>query len=367
MRAPSVLFLALSACGGPEMAIEQAPEIVALKTTDGALATRRLDLDIADAERRFERTGGEWGARLVSLLLLRARAFGSYTDLDRAAALAATVPAAASEVDSARHRFEDVLTRSPQGPSADAARIAVGRAEEVVDGLVAEASAHQRLSDQVLAAAALSELGDIEGADAQYLAALRSYRDVSPFIVAELYFRRGVLWAEIAGRSDWGRQMYEQGLEHLPGHVTMSVHLAEIEAENGEVQRAQARLEALLEAGTEDPEPHVRLAELTRAEASQAHVTEARRIYTSLLERHPEAFWDHASEFYREAGADPDLALQLAQLNLQARVTDRALGLAVAAAVAADRADVGCALVRDYPRTPKRASTREALAELQCN
>ena len=55
---------------------------------------------------------------------------------------------------------------------------------------------------------------------------------------------------------------------------------------------------------------------------------------TSLIARHPEAFADHAAEFWLAAGADPDKALQLAKMNLEVRNTPRARDL-VARAVAA--------------------------------
>jgi hypothetical protein len=55
---------------------------------------------------------------------------------------------------------------------------------------------------------------------------------------------------------------------------------------------------------------------------------------SKLLAKHPEAFADHAAEFWLAAGADPDKGLRLAKMNLEIRNTPRArrlLALAVAA------------------------------------
>jgi hypothetical protein len=56
--------------------------------------------------------------------------------------------------------------------------------------------------------------------------------------------------------------------------------------------------------------------------------------HDELIARHPEAFADHAAEFWLAAGADPDKALRLARKNLEVRHTPRARAL-VAQAVAA--------------------------------
>ena len=74
---------------------------------------------------------------------------------------------------------------------------------------------------------------------------------------------------------------------------------------------------------------------------------------TSYFIQHPEAFADHAAEFWLAAGADPDKALRLARMNLDVRKTPRAydlLACAISASEAAGakdsagaRGDAGCA------------------------
>ena len=65
--------------------------------------------------------------------------------------------------------------------------------------------------------------------------------------------------------------------------------------------------------------------------------------YDELIASHPEAFADHAAEFWLAAGADPDKALRLAKMNLEVRNTPRArrlLAQAVAAKASFSRADL---------------------------
>ena len=57
--------------------------------------------------------------------------------------------------------------------------------------------------------------------------------------------------------------------------------------------------------------------------------------YDELIASRPEAFADHAAEFWLAAGADPDKALRLAKMNVEVRNTPRARRL-LAQAVAAN-------------------------------
>jgi hypothetical protein len=61
-------------------------------------------------------------------------------------------------------------------------------------------------------------------------------------------------------------------------------------------------------------------------------IERARQSFEALLARHPQAFADHAAEFYLGAGADPERGLHWAQVNLLVRETRRALQLGIRAA-----------------------------------
>ena len=85
------------------------------------------------------------------------------------------------------------------------------------------------------------------------------------------------------------------------------------------------------------------------------------------MEQHPEAFADHAAEFWLAAGGDPEKALSLAQRNLEVRRTPRAYELVLQAALAAEETAVACdaaerarAVRYAWPRL--RALTSHALA-----
>ena len=56
--------------------------------------------------------------------------------------------------------------------------------------------------------------------------------------------------------------------------------------------------------------------------------------YDELIASHPEAFADHAAEFWLAAGADPDKALRLAKMNVEVRNTPRARALVAQALTA---------------------------------
>src|SRR5205814_5801793 len=104
------------------------------------------------------------------------------------------------------------------------------------------------------------------------------------------------------------------------------------------------------------------------------HIDEARpwrdaaaARYDQLIARHPEAFADHAAEFWLAAGGDPEKGLVLAQRNLNNRFTPRAQELVLQAALAAGNIGAACdvaaqtrTLAHQWPRL--RALTADALA-----
>jgi hypothetical protein len=126
----------------------------------------------------------------------------------------------------------------------------------------------------------------------------------------------------------------------VPAYAAAQCHLAEVEAELGEIEPAVARLYPLV-ASSDDPDNAAQLARIlgdagrTEESYSWRHLAAAR--YDELVERHPEAFADHAAEFWLAAGADPDKAVQLAQMNVDLRKTQRAHDL-LSRAVSAKKA-----------------------------
>ena len=82
---------------------------------------------------------------------------------------------------------------------------------------------------------------------------------------------------------------------------------------------------------SDDPDYASQLAGILRiaGETEEADTWRARAAarYDELLVRHPEAFADHAAEFWLTIGGAPERALELARRNLAVRQTPRAHAL----------------------------------------
>jgi tetratricopeptide (TPR) repeat protein len=348
------------------------PLAFAATTTPGETALANLEAQITAAEAAVARRPDVMGfrAELAGALLTRVGFRGSFADFARLDALTAeAVTAAPGEAAvhvlrarflSAVHDFAGAFRALDRAERLGergldlerstyelALGVEVARAFEVRR---AEAEAHPGYRSFVDLAAALAARGDFVRADDVYRAALDRYRDVSPFPVAWVFFQRGVMWAEMAGRPDWALPLYEEAVRRLPGYVSANVHLGELEARS-DPSRAIERLRPIAEA-TQDPEPAARLAgwlgETAPTEAAR-FAERARAGYEALLARHPAAFADHAAEFFAGAGQDPARALALAEENLTRRQTPRAYLLAIEMAFAAGAADRACALVARVP------------------
>lgn len=327
------------------------------RTTDGVIAKKNLD----DAIRRAERLGPAEAE--VALRLERARYFGTFDDFDRVDVLSeATLSEtptdrarlARATVLSRFHRFAEAQaladTIEDQGQTdvvALHATLAAARGDRERARRILEERDYPRDRMHHLGTWAITAAagGDYDLADDEYRASLSQHRDVSPFVPAGTFFAMGVMWSERAGFDVRGRLLYESAVERLPSFVTANVHLAEVEAAN-DLGAAIARLETIVDS-TDDPEPSSRLsswyAELGDAESANLHRERARLGYEALLDRYPEAFADHACEFYMGAGNDPARAIQLAEINLTERRTPRAYSLLIRAAELAGDTSLACA------------------------
>ena len=113
----------------------------------------------------------------------------------------------------------------------------------------------------------------------------------------------------------------------------------------GDVEPALARLYRLA-ASSDDPDYAAQLArilgEMGRREESVAWGRMAATRYDELIAAHPEAFADHAAEFWLGVGNDPPKGLRLAEINLRVRKTRRAYDL-LAQAIEANTAGAASA------------------------
>jgi tetratricopeptide (TPR) repeat protein len=214
---------------------------------------------------------------------------------------------------------------------------ALGRYDEAL-AIREEAVARRASFESVAALVGLyAERGEIEAAERVYAESRRRYRGVSPFPLALLDFQLGLMWMN-SGRLDDARTSFDAARRRVPAYAPAQGHLAEVEAESGELESAVARLYSLV-VSSDDPDYAAQLArilaETGRADESRHWCSLAAARYDELIASHPEAFADHAAEFSLAAGANPEKALRFARMNVEVRKTRRAYSL-LAQAVAAN-------------------------------
>jgi tetratricopeptide (TPR) repeat protein len=259
-------------------------------------------------------------ALLVDLLLLRGHVLGRIADYEQAAGLAELLVRAAPEDGAARlarartratfHRFAEALADldAAERCSADRAILDAERAANLqavgcyAEALVLRRAAAERRPDvTTLGALAVleAERGEVAQAECLFTEARRRYRGVSPFPVASLDFRRGLVWL---GQRDLhtARVWFDAAVQRVPAYAPALGHRAEVDAALGARQAAIDGLRPLA-ASSDDPEYAARLASVLSdagqpREAEQWRTSAADR-YDELVQRHPEAFVDHAAEF----------------------------------------------------------------------
>ncbi|MFD5064543.1 tetratricopeptide repeat protein [Streptomyces sp. NPDC058394] len=339
-------------------------------TTSGTIAITNLHGQIDGLAVRLSRAdSGETsaapltvaqGASLIDLLNLRGHILGRVADYERAAELAERLVHVAPEDGTALlarartratlHRFaEAVADLGAAGRSgADEAALDAERAVVLqVLGCYADAMAlirttAERQSDfTTLAALAVlqAERREVTEAERLFGEARRHYQGTSPFPLAQLDFRRGVMWHR-EGELDAARSCYEAARRRVPDYAPALGHLAEVELLRGAPQAAVALLRPLTWA-SDDPEYASHLAAALHAcdrfqEANQWR-ERAAAGYDELVLRHPEAYADHAADFWLTVGADAERGIQLALQNLAFRQTARAHALFQRAVLAQNR------------------------------
>jgi tetratricopeptide (TPR) repeat protein len=291
----------------------------------------------------------QW-ADLIDLLSLHGHVLGRVADAERAAALAEQLvhnaPAdglafmARAQTRAAFHRFAEALADLDAAERLGLARVTLDAERAVIfqalgrydEALVLCRNAVERRPDfaSLSALAVLqAERGQRARAECLFDEGRRRYRGVSPFPVAQLDFRRGLMWLE-QGDLPTARVWFEAALDRVPAYAPALGHLAELDAALGERKAAINRLRPLA-VFSDDPEYAGVLAGLL-SEAGQAQEasrwrTRAAARYDELLARHPAAFADHAAEFWLTVGGDVNKARQLARQNLAIRHTPRTCAL----------------------------------------
>jgi tetratricopeptide (TPR) repeat protein len=174
-----------------------------------------------------------------------------------------------------------------------------------------------------------AERGEIEAAERLYVESQSRYRGVSPFPLALLNFQLGQMWMH---QGEWkkAQNLLQFAVQRLPASAPAQGHLAEVEAEIGNAEDAVARLYPLA-MSSDDPDYASQLArilqDLGRIEESRHWCRLAAKTYSGLVVEYPEAFADHAAEFWLGPGANPNKALELARINFATRKTPRSHAL----------------------------------------
>ena len=320
--------------------------------TDGTIALLNLDaqIDAFDMEVRHGHASVETRAGLAELISLRGLIVGRIADYERAEEIAEQLVRdapmdprallARARMRSVFHRFNDALTDVDEADrlslDAEAANReraaifqAVGRYDESL-ALREEAVRRQESFENIAALVALhAERGEIEAAEWQYEQSCRRYRGVSPLPLAVLDFQLGLMRMN-EGHLEEARSSFEAAQRRVPAYAPARGHLAEVEAQLDAVDSAISRLYSLA-VFSDDPDYAAQLASILqkvgRDEESQHWRGQAASHYDQLVANHPNAFADHAAEFWLAAGADPDKAVRLARMNLEVRNTPRARAL----------------------------------------
>ena len=320
--------------------------------TNGAIALLNLgaQIDALGPQVRRGHTAVEVRVGLVELISLRGLMLGCIADYERAAEIAdqlvrdaptdATALVARARTRAGFHRFHDALTDldwaerfSLDAETADSERAAIFQALGRYDEALAlrEEAVRRRASFENLAALVglHAERGEIDAAERRYAESRSQYRGVSPFPLALLDFQMGRMWMD-ENRLDDARRFFDAARGRVPAYAQAQGHLAEVEAELGEIDSAVASLRSLAES-SDDPDYAAQLARILVNEGRDAESRHWRFLaaerYEELLARHPEAFADHAAEFWLAAGADRGKALKWAQANVEVRNTPRARSL----------------------------------------
>jgi tetratricopeptide (TPR) repeat protein len=323
--------------------------IADVATTNGLIALRNLEAQI-QAQRSEVALGNptvDAQITVIELVTLRGQILGQIADYELAAEnaerLVQSEPAskaalvARARTRSTFHRFPDAFNDlvaaerlAPNDESVDSERAAIyqaiGRYSEAV--VIRQEAATRRPSFETLAALAglCAERGEIESAERLYLESRDRFRGVSPFPLALLDFQIGLMFMN-NGRLGDARTWFDAARSRVPAYAAAGGHLAEVEAEFGEVDCAISRLFPLAQS-SDDPDYAGQLARILGGagciDESRHWREQAAVRYDELVERHPEAFADHAAEFWLGVGADPTKAVRLAQLNLEVRKTPRA-------------------------------------------
>lgn len=320
-----------------EMAVTTGAE--SLRTTDGVIALQNLTAQINGLARQASRGSSNVASRihLIELIALRGHVLGRITDAERASELAEQLVRDAPKDGLALlvrarthiyfHHFvagmidlneaERLGVDSAQvDPERAAIFQATGRSDDALALALAATGRRPDFATVGTLAGLHAERGETAEAERLYDESQKRYRGVSPFALAALEYQRGRMWMR-RGDLSRGRVWLAAAVQRVPAYAPAQGQIAEIEAALGEVDAAIARLGPLT-AFADDPDYAARLAyvlvEAGREGEAQTWRGRASVRYEELVAHHPEAYKDHAAEFWQKIGRDPARVLELVSL-----------------------------------------------------
>ena len=325
-------------------------------TTNGTLALLNLSaqIDGLAAPVRREASTAPLGvgrqAVLVDLLTLRGHLLGRVADYERAAQLSEQMVwnapddgaalVARARTRATLHRFAEAMADLDAAGRAGAEQAALdAERASILQAVGCHADAHALLRSAAphqsdvtkLSALAVCQAERRETAEAEHLfdEARAAHRGVSPFPLAHLDFRRGGMWLR-EGDLPTARSWFDAARRRVPGSAPATGHLAEVDLLLGDPETAVARLRPLMET-SDDPEYPAHLALALRAvgrhQEARPWRDRAAERYEELVARHPEAYADHAADFWLMVGGDVDRGLRLALQTLVMRRSSRSYAL----------------------------------------
>ena len=314
--------------------------------TSGRIAVANLLALIESLElRRIEAATFDDLVALSNLLFFRGDLLGHIADHDRAELIAAQAIALSPDSASALyvhagvaahfHRFEEANALLDRALAAGCSRQkvdlqkaallqATGKYHEALVLREGQAKDDPGIHSLGALASLMAEMDRWAAAEACYAAALEADIGVSPFPCSQLLFEWG-LNAMRRGDLDRAETTFVELEAVVPAHVPGRGHRAELALARGQLDLAATLVAPILET-SDDPEYRAIHAEILAARGDGRASREAELAaagYEQLLARRPEAYADHAAEFFIGAGNQPQRAVDLASANWKIRDTPR--------------------------------------------
>jgi tetratricopeptide (TPR) repeat protein len=401
--ATAVLALLYGLSAQPMAAVPETPLSRLLSARPGGYGAAnyaeelaRLNAQLQTAQQRMANAPTDWGHRenLAVTLFERGKLTGSFADLDQASReidLAAglapdpgLVGIAAASIAASLHEQERAARflaaakamRNAADPAIGSALVLIEADQQFYQGNYAAARrGYQRAANAGDRAGRLVRLaiwhqhhGDFPQAQRDYAAAAAdAAAQLSPLALARILLMAGGsalqngVWAN-------ARRLFERADRIFPGYWLAQAHVAQIDAAQGNLAKAEARYRRIL---TEHFDPDVMEAlaavrgAIGQAGEAQLWTARAEAIVAQRYQRFPLAYADHRLDAALTAG-DADSALAMARQNVGNRAYgDAQIGLARARFAAGDAA-AAKRILRDVEASGWRSAEQYAVLAEVC-